>query len=170
MRPCSVQGCPGSGEELHHWAPKCLFGPDAAELWPKGYLCRIHHQEWHKRTGTMAVWRQLPPSHQYSGDLAGHCPVFITADVWQSWSWDFQVDVAFLVSACPDVGFGVRTCFPLLDMDEWVRLCLTDDNYMAYDCCLRAWDLMAAVLQGKRSVPVSGHRLTMEDVIMELNG
>ncbi len=42
--PCAV--CGGSGTELHHWAPRNVFGEDA-EHWPMTYLCRTHHAEWH---------------------------------------------------------------------------------------------------------------------------
>lgn len=38
---CGEKGC-----ELHHFAPRYLFG-DAAEDWPKEYLCRKHHAQWH---------------------------------------------------------------------------------------------------------------------------
>lgn len=33
--------------ELHHWAPKGIFGKDAS-LWPTDYLCKIHHDLWHQ--------------------------------------------------------------------------------------------------------------------------
>jgi hypothetical protein len=39
--------CGARGTQLHHWAPKELFGD--AEQWPQSYLCRIHHQEWHDK-------------------------------------------------------------------------------------------------------------------------
>lgn len=43
---CAV--CKSRNVELHHWAPKQLFGDDA-ERWPKDYLCIPCHNEWHKR-------------------------------------------------------------------------------------------------------------------------
>jgi hypothetical protein len=51
MSACEVvdadgKPCQGTDIQLHHWAPKCLFG-DEAELWPKSYLCRDHHNMWH---------------------------------------------------------------------------------------------------------------------------
>jgi hypothetical protein len=46
LPPCEV--CGGIGVELHHWAPKELF-PETFELWPKSYLCKQHHDEWHNK-------------------------------------------------------------------------------------------------------------------------
>ena len=40
--------CGLRGAELHHWAPKELFGANEAENWPKDYLCVSCHQTWHK--------------------------------------------------------------------------------------------------------------------------
>lgn len=40
--------CGNRTAELHHWAPKFKFGKDEAELWPKDYLCRSCHDQWHK--------------------------------------------------------------------------------------------------------------------------
>lgn len=44
LPPCEV--CGEKGVELHHWAPKELF-PETFEDWPKSYLCKKHHDEWH---------------------------------------------------------------------------------------------------------------------------
>lgn len=44
LPPCEV--CGERGVELHHWAPKELF-PETFERWPKSYLCKRHHDEWH---------------------------------------------------------------------------------------------------------------------------
>lgn len=41
---CAVCGQPGT--ELHHFAPRFIFGDDC-EQWPKVYLCREHHAHWH---------------------------------------------------------------------------------------------------------------------------
>ena len=41
---CAV--CGKLGAELHHWAPKHLFGDDA-EAYPQSYLCHHHHMRWH---------------------------------------------------------------------------------------------------------------------------
>lgn len=35
--------------ELHHWAPRAIFGKDECEQWPKDYLCKACHDEWHKK-------------------------------------------------------------------------------------------------------------------------
>ena len=43
--------CAKCGErtcELHHWSPRALFGPDC-DLWPKDYLCKKCHDEWHQK-------------------------------------------------------------------------------------------------------------------------
>lgn len=38
--------CGNKDVELHHFAPVHLFGSEA-EKWPKAYLCRLHHKQWH---------------------------------------------------------------------------------------------------------------------------
>lgn len=45
---CAVKGCTEIGSEYHHWAPKEFF-PDTSEQWPTSYLCKKHHDEWHKK-------------------------------------------------------------------------------------------------------------------------
>lgn len=45
LPPCAV--CGERGVQLHHWAPKELF-PETFEEWPQSYLCKKHHDEWHK--------------------------------------------------------------------------------------------------------------------------
>ena len=49
--PCSTHihcvKCGKSGAELHHWAPKAIFGKDEAEQWPTDYLCLECHTFWH---------------------------------------------------------------------------------------------------------------------------
>ena len=39
------------GVELHHWAPRELFGDDR-DFWPTGWLCPKHHEEWHAIMGS----------------------------------------------------------------------------------------------------------------------
>lgn len=46
---CRVDGCAEVGVELHHWAPRSIFGEDA-DSWPTSELCLKHHREWHDRT------------------------------------------------------------------------------------------------------------------------
>ena len=46
MQPCAVRGTTGS-TELHHWAPKHLFGAETYK-WPTANLCRECHVRWHK--------------------------------------------------------------------------------------------------------------------------
>lgn len=36
------------GTELHHFAPRHIFGTEEAERWPKEYLCVKHHRVWHE--------------------------------------------------------------------------------------------------------------------------
>lgn len=43
---CEVSGCENLGVELHHWAPRNIFNKEAWR-WPKSFLCREHHIEWH---------------------------------------------------------------------------------------------------------------------------
>ena len=38
--------CGAEGAELHHWAPKEVFGQEA-NAWPTAFLCVACHQEWH---------------------------------------------------------------------------------------------------------------------------
>lgn len=45
--PCQV--CGAFGTQLHHWAPKEVFGPLEADHWPTSFLCVRCHSEWHKR-------------------------------------------------------------------------------------------------------------------------
>lgn len=45
---CVVRGCEAEDVELHHFAPRAIFGADA-ESWPQGYLCVRHHREWGER-------------------------------------------------------------------------------------------------------------------------
>lgn len=44
--PCAV--CGAFGTQLHHWAPRELFGPEC-EHWPTSYLCPGCHNDWHTR-------------------------------------------------------------------------------------------------------------------------
>lgn len=50
---CCVEGCTNHDVEWHHFAPKGIFGEDA-EKWPKAWVCKAHHDDWHKRTKTGA--------------------------------------------------------------------------------------------------------------------
>lgn len=45
--PCQV--CGAFGTQLHHWAPREVFGQIEADHWPTSYLCVRCHTEWHKR-------------------------------------------------------------------------------------------------------------------------
>lgn len=51
MMPDAYSRCVVCGErkaELHHWAPRAIFGDDC-EKWPKDFLCKQCHDEWHKK-------------------------------------------------------------------------------------------------------------------------
>lgn len=48
--PCCVIDCKNIGTELHHFAPRHLFGN--SNDWPVGFLCGYHHDLWHKLTRT----------------------------------------------------------------------------------------------------------------------
>jgi hypothetical protein len=39
--------CGEVGTEYHHFAPKHLFH-DEADKWPTAYLCKKHHDQWHR--------------------------------------------------------------------------------------------------------------------------
>ncbi len=41
--------CGDRKAELHHWAPKEIFGDVEAERWPKDYLCVPCHIAWHEK-------------------------------------------------------------------------------------------------------------------------
>ncbi len=43
--PCAVCGTVGP-REVHHWAPRHLFGADA-DKWPTANLCGACHRQWH---------------------------------------------------------------------------------------------------------------------------
>ena len=40
--------CGTRGAQVHHWAPRAIFGSDA-DLWPTDMLCQPCHDEWHAR-------------------------------------------------------------------------------------------------------------------------
>jgi hypothetical protein len=44
--PCVV--CGTWGTELHHWAPRAVFG-DESHHWPTAWLCPGCHADWHRR-------------------------------------------------------------------------------------------------------------------------
>jgi hypothetical protein len=45
---CTVEGCTTDGVEMHHFAPRNVFGSTEADRWPYLPLCRTHHVEWHR--------------------------------------------------------------------------------------------------------------------------
>ena len=44
--PCAR--CGAFGTELHHFAPRSIFGTDEAEMWPTSWLCQDCHDYWHR--------------------------------------------------------------------------------------------------------------------------
>jgi hypothetical protein len=49
--PCVIRGCGRKDTELHHFAPRALFGNEADD-YPTGWLCQYHHDRWHELTHT----------------------------------------------------------------------------------------------------------------------
>lgn len=46
--------CRAFGVEVHHWAPRAVFG-DEADKWPTDALCTACHREWHARMNARTV-------------------------------------------------------------------------------------------------------------------
>lgn len=51
------------GTQLHHWAPRAIFGAIEAERWPTAYLCPACHSVWHAQMRLAAGYR-LPPEQR----------------------------------------------------------------------------------------------------------
>lgn len=47
--------CGNRQAELHHWAPKGIFGDDEASQWPQDYLCKDCHDLWHRKVTPQLV-------------------------------------------------------------------------------------------------------------------
>jgi hypothetical protein len=47
--------CGNRTTELHHWAPRAIFGNDECERWPKDYLCKDCHDQWHRQVTPQLV-------------------------------------------------------------------------------------------------------------------
>lgn len=45
---CAVVGCERYDTERHHWLPRHLAQWELSESFPQSYLCRKHHQLWHR--------------------------------------------------------------------------------------------------------------------------
>jgi hypothetical protein len=56
--PCEYRGCLNKGVENHHYAPKDIFKDDA-ENWYQGWLCKYHHDLWHKMTETGSYKKRM---------------------------------------------------------------------------------------------------------------
>ena len=65
--PCAV--CGSRATELHHWAPRHLFGDDCWH-WPTAPLCKRHHREWHDRV-TPGMAQRAPQERRGNGDGVG---------------------------------------------------------------------------------------------------
>lgn len=60
-KPKSVcEVCQELGAELHHWAPRALFG-ELCSLWPKSWLCRRCHELWHNKV-TPQIFSSISPT------------------------------------------------------------------------------------------------------------
>ena len=49
--------CGNRATELHHWAPKAIFGAEEAGRWPMDYLCKTCHDLWHYKVTPQLVKR-----------------------------------------------------------------------------------------------------------------
>ena len=47
--------CGERGAEEHHWAPQAMFGKDEANRWPKDFLCKSCHDQWHLKVTPQLV-------------------------------------------------------------------------------------------------------------------
>lgn len=153
IQTCAVRGCPEWGEELHHFAPKCLFGSDVAELWPKAYLCTAHHDEWHRVTRTQAVFNH-PDLRDGPEPLVR--PGFVDLAVWHCWTFKMRTTLAELVAENPQVDFSDARAFPLLDEEDWEGLVSQLGRRRAFSSCLAVWNRAVKVLS--EAIP-SVHRL-----------
>jgi Zn finger protein HypA/HybF involved in hydrogenase expression len=52
---CRCVVCWNRRAELHHWAPRELFGDEECNRWPMDYLCPDCHRRWHEVINT---WRK----------------------------------------------------------------------------------------------------------------
>lgn len=60
--PCSRCGS-RNGTQLHHWAPRAIFGGIEADRWPTAHLCPTCHALWH-RLMRLAAGVRLPPEQR----------------------------------------------------------------------------------------------------------
>jgi hypothetical protein len=51
--------CGKRGAELHHWLPRAI-DPNNCEYWPKDYLCKTCHDEWHLKVTPYLVRKDHP--------------------------------------------------------------------------------------------------------------
>ena len=47
--------CGMRGGEEHHWAPRAIFSQEEADRWPKDFLCKPCHDEWHLKVTPQLV-------------------------------------------------------------------------------------------------------------------
>ena len=45
--PIECEVCGDTPAQLHHWAPRALFGEYVADDWPMSWLCQPCHSHWH---------------------------------------------------------------------------------------------------------------------------
>ena len=48
-RTCVYGPCIRTDTQSHHFEPRSIYGDKECEKWSKGFLCPIHHREWHTR-------------------------------------------------------------------------------------------------------------------------
>jgi hypothetical protein len=54
--PVNCVKCGSLGAELHHWAPRAIFGNEA-DQWPTDYLCLPCHRLWHDTINKQRAFR-----------------------------------------------------------------------------------------------------------------
>lgn len=62
IAPCERCGTT-EGTQLHHWAPRAIFGGREADRWPTSWLCPDCHALWH-RLMREAGGTRLPPEQR----------------------------------------------------------------------------------------------------------
>lgn len=79
---CQYAGCNRQAVEWHHYAPRHLFG-DAADNWPVGPLCTIHHRAWHEALKGRLM-RRCPKCNQQA-DATALVAAFNDPPGWAFW-------------------------------------------------------------------------------------
>lgn len=105
---CCVKGCNRHDVEWHHFAPRYLFG-DAADNWPVGPLCVLHHRMWHAALKGLLM-RRCPKCGQ-TADATALVAAFNDPPGWSFWG---EAGARWIVCQSPEfvhfrVTIGGRT-------------------------------------------------------------